>query len=186
MPNASRLPASPCLITDIQCFYALLACKRERTSILAPSSSHIAREMLTYCHAPAHSCSRAIPCEDRALAIRGFPRPAPRREGCKGFYRADPSPTLPSMGGGSYNRQHRASPSPHRGGMPEGQRGSARVQRTDGTDLVINAPSVHIISLYLALSRSILQGAKFVQYICKRKRKFPSFKFQVFPIMRAP
>ena len=49
--------------------------------------SHIAREMLTYCHAPAHSCSRAIPCEDRALAIRGFPRPAPCREECKGFYK---------------------------------------------------------------------------------------------------
>ena len=36
------------------------------------SSSHIAREMLTYCHAPAHSCSRLIPCEDRALTIGGF------------------------------------------------------------------------------------------------------------------
>ena len=48
-------------------------------------------------------------------------------------------------------------------------------------DKHINAPSVHIILLYLALSRSILQSAKFVQYICKRKRKFPSFKFQVFP-----
>ena len=41
--------------------------------------------VLTYCYAPAHSCSRAIPCEDRALSIRGFPRPAPCREGCKGF-----------------------------------------------------------------------------------------------------
>ena len=34
--------------------------------------SHIAREMLTYCHAPVHSCSRLIPCEERALTIRGF------------------------------------------------------------------------------------------------------------------
>ena len=41
---------------------------------------------LTYCHAPAHSCSRLIPCEDRALTIRGFPRPAPCREGCKVFW----------------------------------------------------------------------------------------------------
>ena len=75
--------------------------------------------VLTYCHAPAHSCSRAIPCEDRALAIRGFPRPAPCREGCKVFFeerRTDPSRSLPSMGGSGYNRQHRASPSPHRGG----------------------------------------------------------------------
>ena len=46
-------------------------------------------------------------------------------------------------------------------------------------DKHINAPSVHIILLYLALSRSILQGAGFKHYICKRKRKFPSFKFQV-------
>ena len=35
--------------------------------------SHIAREMLTYCHAPVHSCSRLIPCEERALTIREFP-----------------------------------------------------------------------------------------------------------------
>ena len=34
--------------------------------------SHIAREMLTYCHAPVHSCSWLIPCEERALTIRGF------------------------------------------------------------------------------------------------------------------
>ena len=34
--------------------------------------SHIARETLTYCHAPVHSCSRLIPCEERALTIRGF------------------------------------------------------------------------------------------------------------------
>ncbi len=47
--------------------------------------SHIAREMLTYCHAPAHSCSRLIPCEDRALTIRGFPRPAPGTQRCKVF-----------------------------------------------------------------------------------------------------
>ena len=53
--------------------------------------------MLTYCHAPARSCSWLIPCEDRALTIRGFPRPAPCREGCKGFWRADPSPTSPRV-----------------------------------------------------------------------------------------
>ena len=34
--------------------------------------SHIAREMLTYCHAPVRSRSRLIPCEERALTIRGF------------------------------------------------------------------------------------------------------------------
>jgi hypothetical protein len=67
---------------------------------------HIASEMLIYCHAPARSCSRLIPCEDRALTIRGFPRPAPGTEGCKGFGvwthpippyeggRTDPSPAL--------------------------------------------------------------------------------------------
>lgn len=33
--------------------------------------SHIAPEMLTYCHVPAHSCSRLIPYEDRALPTRG-------------------------------------------------------------------------------------------------------------------
>ena len=60
-----------------------------------PSSSHIAREMLTYCHAPAQSCSRAIPCEDRALAIRGFPRPARAERDVKFFGRTDPSPTPP-------------------------------------------------------------------------------------------
>ena len=53
--------------------------------------------MLSYCHAPAHSCSRLIPCEDRALTIRGFPRPAARREGCKVFFRADPSPACPRV-----------------------------------------------------------------------------------------
>ena len=51
--------------------------------------SHIASEMLTYCHAPAHSCSRAIPCEDRALTIRGFPRPAPPPHRCKVFLGMD-------------------------------------------------------------------------------------------------
>ena len=52
------------------------------------SRSHIAHEMLTYCHAPAHSCSRLIPCEDRALTIRGFSslhRPTQR---CKVFLQA--------------------------------------------------------------------------------------------------
>ena len=98
--------------------------------------------MLTYCHAPAHSCLRLLPCEDRALTIRGFPRPAACRGGCKGFLEYGPLPNLsarrtggaplprhrstfsvssedlarPPMGGGSYNRKHRASPSPHRGG----------------------------------------------------------------------
>ena len=42
--------------------------------------------VLTFCHAPGYSCSRQIPCEDRALTIRGFPRPAARREGCKVFW----------------------------------------------------------------------------------------------------
>ena len=156
--------------------------------------------MLTYCHAPARSCSRAIPCEDRALTIRGFPRPTPCREGCKGFLENGPSPN-PSTREGSIIyclmwalvNCNSSLPLWEGWGGVLGQvegpwvgEGSARVQRTYETDLVINTPSVHIILLYLSLSRSILQSAKFVQYICKRKRKFPSFKFQVFPIMRAP
>ena len=52
-------------------------------------------------------------------------RPAPHTEGCKGFYRADPSPSLPSMGGSSYNW---LMPSPtfspwDRGEYPAGGRG---------------------------------------------------------------
>ena len=46
-------------------------------------------------------------------------------------------------------------------------------QKFDGiiTDLVINVPSVHFILLYLALSRSILQSANFVAYLCNSERK---------------
>ena len=64
--------------------------------------------VLTYCHAPAHSCSRLIPCEDRALTIRGFPRPAPCREGCKVFLEngptqgpSGPTPSSPRVALGS-------------------------------------------------------------------------------------
>ena len=61
-------------------------CKQERTyKYPYRLRCHIAREMLTYCHALARSCSRLIPCEDRALTIRGFPALHRPTEGCKGF-----------------------------------------------------------------------------------------------------
>ena len=97
--------------------------------------------MLTYCHAPGYSCSRQISCEKRALTIRGFPAQHRAQRDVKVFGGADPSPALlngrtrsledglnvhlclvrgalPSAtrGRSGYNRQHRASPSPHRGG----------------------------------------------------------------------
>ena len=45
--------------------------------------------VLTYCYAPAHSCSRAIPCEDRALTIRGFPAQHRAERDVKVFWRTD-------------------------------------------------------------------------------------------------
>ena len=68
---------------------------------LSLSRSHIAREMLTYCHASTHSCSRLIPCEDRALTIRGFPALHRAERGVKVFGGADPlcpAGISPSMG----------------------------------------------------------------------------------------
>ena len=75
---------------------------RENVQVRIPLRCHIASEMLTYCHASARSCSWLIPCEDRALTIRGFPCPAPGREGCKGFweYETDPPPAQSSRRNG--------------------------------------------------------------------------------------
>ena len=188
--------------------------------------------MLTYCHAPAHSCSRAIPCEDRALTIRGFPRPAPCREGCKVFleYRfcspgrhSETSAILWIQNAISSHQKnifikenlwilwvlrekkiseweenifhtesteptelflrneqnicyhtgiriHRTCRRLRRDGWRDGERMTKTLNyKTEGWQNTLNAPSVHIISLYLTLSRSILQGAGFKHYICKRK-----------------
>ena len=111
--------------------------------------------MLTYCHTPAHSCSWLTPCEDRALTIRGFPRLAPGREGCKGFYRADPSPILPSMGGSGYNRQHRASPSPHRGWDARRAEGGLQGDGELTTDYHRFCYKCALCAHYLALSCTI-------------------------------
>ena len=69
--------------------------------------SHIASEVLTYCHAPVHSCSWLIPSEERALTIRGFSalhRPTRR---CKVFWSMDqpkdPPPCPSTREGSSYN-----------------------------------------------------------------------------------
>ena len=99
-----------------------------------------------------------------------FPAQHRAERSVKVFYREQTPSALrasPPLWGEGLARCWRLSLPPIEGRAGEG---SARVQRTDGTDLVINAPSVHIISLYLALSRSILQGAKFVQYLCNRNK----------------
>ncbi len=111
MFNVERLiPACSTTLNHRYSAHLCTPCKQGRTyKYPYRLRCHIASEMLTYCHAPARSYSRLISCEDRALTIRGFPHPAACREGCKGFWSMDPSPTLPCMGGGSYNRKHRAS-----------------------------------------------------------------------------
>ena len=99
-----------------------------------------------------------------------FPAQHRAERDVKVFYREQTPSALrasPPLWGEGLARCWRLSLPPIEGRAGEG---SARVQTTDGTDLVINAPSVHIILLYLSLSRSILQGAKFVQYICNRNK----------------
>ena len=63
-------------------------CKQERTyKYPYRLRCHIASEMLTYCHASDYSCSRLIPCEDRALTIRGFPALHHTQRDVKYFYK---------------------------------------------------------------------------------------------------
>lgn len=52
------------------------------------SRSHIASEMLTYCHSPAHSCSRLGPRMESALTIGGFSALHRALHRCKEFLQA--------------------------------------------------------------------------------------------------
>ncbi len=96
--------------------------------------------------------------------------PALGKQRCKVFFRADPlcpAGISPSMGRRAGAVLAVVAPS-HRG---EGWGGVCKSTDYDDTDLVINAPSVHIISHYLALSCSISQSANFVAYLCNSERK---------------
>ena len=143
--NVERL--IPACSTTLNCWYSThlcAPCKQERTCKYPYRlRSHIAREMLTYCHAPAHSCSRLIPCEDRALTIRGFFAQHGARRDVKYFHSMDPrkgTESRPQM---------------------------TQIWRDYHRFSYKCALSAH----YLALSCSISQCTKFVQYLCIRNAK---------------
>ena len=127
------------------------------------SRSHIAREMLTYCHAPAHSCSRLIPCEDRALTIRGFSALHRAQRDVKYFHSMEyspsnnrPLPNPPTRGGSSYNRlvphqQNIILPSLVEG-QGEGPLGSLGWGRRGWINSVHHFYILHFISLQITVS----------------------------------
>ena len=120
-------------------------CKQERTyNHPCRLRCHIAREMLTYCHAPAHPCSRMIPSEDRALTIGGFSAQHRAQRDVKFFIEYGPR-----KGTESWPQMTQIWWDYHR-----------------------FCYKCALSALYLALSLAISQRASFVSYLCKRKRKF--------------
>jgi len=107
--------------------------------------SHIAREMLTYCHRPVRSCSRPIPCEERALTIRGFPALHRAERDVKFFLENRPLPNPPL-----YGRERLQPPAPRRGGLQRDGELTTDYHRFSYIDW--NMP---ICTLYIALSPAI-------------------------------